>query len=166
MQRRALETGGEDIPDAFRTTPTKRSHYRHNIVGVRHPKDGKAYFVQMYAALFGYESSVYGFGRWSAFLEAAGRRIAQLVWTMYVDDGYLIDLQSARGSGQHLIHVLFELLGTHLSKEPGKHRPIEPSGDFLGLVHVLAAIMTQVVIGFWPRDSLICYRHHHKRLWP
>ena len=155
MQRRALETGAEGIPDAFRTIPTRRSHYRHNIVGVRHPQDGRAYYVQMYAALFGYESSVYGFGRWSAFLEAIGRRIAQSVWTMYVDDGNVIDLQSARGRGQHLIHVLFELLGTKLSDEVGKRRPMEPSGDFLGLVHDLATIVTEGVIRFWLRDSLI-----------
>lgn len=75
--------------------------------------------VQMCAALFGEGSSVYGFARWNAFLEAAPRRLMQLLWAMYVDDGRLIDLAGAKGAGQNLIASFFEELGTPLA--PAKH---------------------------------------------
>ncbi len=86
-----LESGGEDIPDAFRSIPTEQDYLRHNIVMVRHPQTGKLYFVQMLAALFGQGASVFGFERWSAFREAAPRRLLWLLWVMYIDDGSLTD---------------------------------------------------------------------------
>ena len=51
-------------------------------------------------------------GWWLKFLEAAGRVICALLWSMYVDDGNLVDLAKAEGSGQTLIGVLFAELGT------------------------------------------------------
>ena len=108
---RDLESGGEDIPDAFRTIPSLAAHLRHNIVLATDPSSGKLMAVQVYAALFGEGSSVFGFARWSAFLEAAPRRMLFLLWSMYVDDGRLIDCKSAKGRGQHLVNELFKELG-------------------------------------------------------
>ena len=70
-----LESGGKNLPDAFRTIPIVKTYLNQNIVMVRHPQTGRLQFVQMYAALFGHGSSVYSFERWSAFLEAAPRRL-------------------------------------------------------------------------------------------
>ena len=65
---------------------------------------------------------MFGFARWSAFLEAAPRRLIMLLWAMYVDDGRLIDLASAKGAGQKLIATFFEELGTPLA--PAKHQKL------------------------------------------
>ncbi len=58
-----LESGGEDLPDAFPTIPVLRAYLNRNIVMVRHPETCRLKFVQMYAALFGQGSSVYSFER-------------------------------------------------------------------------------------------------------
>ncbi len=68
-------------------------------------------FAQLCAALFGYESAVYAFGRWSVSLETAGRHIDQLRWSMYVDDGDLIDI-AAKDSSQARIGRMSRLIGT------------------------------------------------------
>eukprot|EP00971_Amphidinium_carterae_P099199 1962008-Amphidinium_carterae.1 len=52
--------------------------------------------------LFGLASAVIQFGRWSAFLEAATRRVAQVMLAMYVDDAHVADLSAAKGAGQQL----------------------------------------------------------------
>ncbi len=112
-----LESGGEDVPDAYRTIPVEEAYLRHNLVMLRHPTTGALRFVQMYAALFGQGASVYAFARWSAFLEACPRRLLWILWTMYVDDGSLSDPQEAKGSGQAAIHTFFDLIGTGLSED-------------------------------------------------
>ncbi len=95
-----LESGGEDLPDAFRSIQVSVEFLRRNIVMLRHPLTGKLWFYQMLAALFGQGSSVYSFERWSAFLEAAPRRLLWLLWVMYVDDGSLVDLRALRAQGK------------------------------------------------------------------
>ena len=82
---RQYESGDEDMPDAFRAIPTQLVDLKHSVIAARNPVTLLIEFFQLYAALFGFESAVYGFGRWSAFLEAGGRRICQLLWSMYVD---------------------------------------------------------------------------------
>ena len=147
-----LESGGEDLPDAFRTIPVVKTYLNRNIVMVRHPQTGRLQFVQMYAALFGHGSSVYSFERWSAFLEAAPRRLLWLLWVMYVDDGQLTDVAEAKGSGQALIHTFFEELGTGLSTE--KREWMGKQGIFLGVAHDLEALPTDLDIAFWPKDAI------------
>ena len=60
-------------------------------MGVRDPTSLVWRFMLGYAMFFGYSSAVIQFGRYSKFLEALGRRIGQLLWSMYVDDGSLQD---------------------------------------------------------------------------
>jgi len=152
ITRRQFESGGEDMPNAFRGIPTLVEHLVHNIVAAKNPVTGKLEFFQMYAALFGFESSVYAFGRWSAFLQAAGRRVGMLLWSMFVDDGNLIDLAEAKGEGQNLVGTLFRLLGAPLAKE--KRVLMNVENDFLGIIHDLREQVTRARISFWPRDSL------------
>ena len=49
--------------DAFRSIPTKRDHLRHTVVAAKDPITQLVKFIQLYAALFGFESAVYAFGR-------------------------------------------------------------------------------------------------------
>ena len=147
-----FNSGGEDMPDAFRGMPTMKEHLIHNIVAANNPKTGELMFFQVYAALFGYEASVYAFGRLSALLQAAGRRMAMLLWSMYVDDGKLVDNETAKWSGQVLVGKLFNLLGTRFKKE--KRVWMSKQNDFLGIIHDFSEIAKKKIISFWPRDSL------------
>ena len=70
-----FHSGKEDMPDAFRSMPVRREDLRHNNVPIKCPVTKKVLVIAMYGALFGEGSSVFSFGRWSAFLEAAPRRV-------------------------------------------------------------------------------------------
>ncbi len=148
-----LESGGEDVSDAYRTIPVEEAYLRHNLVMLRHPATGALRFVQMYAALFGQGASVYAFARWSAFLEACPRRLLWILWTMYVDDGSLSDPQEAKGSGQAAIHTFFDLIGTGLSED--KREWLSTESVFLGVAHDLAKLPTEGWIEFWPKETII-----------
>ena len=105
------------MPNAFRSILIMPTHLCHNIVAAKDPATGEVRYWQVYAALFGFESAVYGFGRWSAFLKAAGRRTGCLLWSMYVDDGASVEPAESADSAQVLINRIFELLGTPLSED-------------------------------------------------
>ena len=68
-------------------------------MAIKCPKTETVSYVQLYAALSGLESAVYGCGRFSAFQQAMIRRMCGLLWSMHVDDGDLIDLADAKGKG-------------------------------------------------------------------
>ncbi len=55
-------------------------HLRHTIVLAKVPATGGLMAVQLYAALFGEGSAVFGVARSSAFLEAAPRRLFALLF--------------------------------------------------------------------------------------
>ena len=79
------------------------------------------WYVIMYAILLELSSAVNHYGRFSKFLEAAGRRVATVMWVMYVDDGALTDLTHARDSSQVLMGTVFEQLGANLSEQKATH---------------------------------------------
>ena len=80
----------------------------HNIVAAK--ATGEVRYLQVYAELFGFESGVYGFGRWTVFLEGAWRRIGMLLWSMYVDYGALVEPAESVTAAQSLVDTIFELL--------------------------------------------------------
>ncbi len=147
-----LESGGEDLPDAFRSIPLAYEFLRRNIVMRKHPRTRKIVYYQMLAALFGQGSSVYSFERWSAFLEAAPRRLLWLMWVTYVDDGSLVDLTAAKGSGQALIHEFFDAIGTGLS--PEKRGWMSQQSTFLGVEHTFKDLVQRHVVSFWPKEAI------------
>ena len=55
-----FETGGEDVPDAFRIIPVEHDHLRYNVVMAREPGTARVKYAQVYAALFG---KVYSFAK-------------------------------------------------------------------------------------------------------
>ena len=148
-----LESGGDDLPQAFRHIPIKPEHLCFNIVAVRNPTTGEWRFQIARALLFGFSASVIQFGRWSAFLQAVQRRILALLLSMYVDDSNLTDVKQAGGLGQEASRSLCSLLGTPVAEE--KSRDMVPSGDFLGVVHQFGPDLDCNVIKFWPREKLI-----------
>ncbi len=148
-----LETGGEDMPDAYRGVPCAPEDLAYNIVAVKPPDSESVLYQVMYGLMFGYSSAVKNFNRWSKFLEAAARRIAGVLWSMYFDDGNIIDFASAKGEGQRLVQVLFACCGQPLS--PPKRQRMAAQGDFLGLMHDMSGAIADGEIVFWPRPTLV-----------
>ena len=108
---------------------------------------------QVYAALFGFETAVCSFGRWSAFLEAARRRLCTVLWTMYVDDGALIEFTRAAPRSQELINAFFTALGALLFAD--ERTQMAPQDDVLGVVHDLTSIPQHQVVECNPRQALL-----------
>ena len=105
-----IESGGEDMEDAYRTLPCTVEDLPVNVAAIRHPETQTWTFLQMWAVLFGFESAVLQFGRWSKFCEGAGRRLLSLLWSLYVDDGQQCDLQAAKGERASTRERFFLLL--------------------------------------------------------
>ena len=146
------ESGTEDMPDAFRMLAVMLKHLRFNTVAVRHPDTLEWLFYIVKACLFGYSTSVHNFGRWSRFHEAVCRRIASLLWAMYVDDGQCTDLNYALGASKAVARSIFKATGAKLA-EP-KSTPMSGQNVFLGLCHDLTKVFRQGIIEFWPKESL------------
>ena len=147
-----LETGGEDLPDAFRSIPCRPEDLDVNIVAARDPQSRRMMYQQVEAMLFGFSSAVMGFGRWSRFLEALGRRILALLWSMYVDDGSLTDASKARGSGQELVGYAFCRLGTPFAD--AKRATMSDRGTFLGVDHYMHQAASHGAVSFRPTGKL------------
>lgn len=148
-----LETGGEDLPDAFRSIPCRPEDLDINIVAARCPDNNVMMYQQVEAMLFGFSSAVVGFGRWSRFLESLGRRVLALLWSMYVDDGNLTDGDVARGTGQQLIGYAFRRLGTPFAD--AKRSPMQALGSFLGVDHDMSKAITHGTVTFEPAARLL-----------
>eukprot|EP00971_Amphidinium_carterae_P008635 169949-Amphidinium_carterae.1 len=103
--------------------------------------------------LFGLASAVMQFGRWSAFLEAAARRVAHVLLAMYVDDAHVADLSTAKGTGQQLVQDLFAVLGSPVA--PHKHQPMAGTVEFLGLVADVSHAFSLGLVEFWPKPALV-----------
>ena len=63
-----LESGGEDLPDAFRHVPIHPDDHRYNIVAVRVPGSDDWKFQVVWGHLFGHASAVINFNRVSNFV--------------------------------------------------------------------------------------------------
>ena len=114
LQKTALVTAGEDLPDAYRILPVHPRHLRHNNVIVKHPETWE---TRCWALLFGFAASVFQFERFSFFLEASGRRMLHLMISLFVDDSHLDELDVAGGHGQALWQELAAAFGQPFSPE-------------------------------------------------
>ena len=124
------------------------------MIGAREPRSGQWRYLTAFALLFGLSSSVMNVMRWSAFLEAAARRVTALLHTMYVDDGSIGNFGLAKGSGQALLNVLFSELGTPCAS--AKQKRMAATGTFLGVDHdVSRAFEGRGTVSFWPKASMI-----------
>ena len=61
-----------------------------------------------------------------------------------MDDGNLIDLAAAKGSGQALIGTMFRLMGAEPSAK--KRHLMDSTGEFLGLAHDLSDVAYQQIV--------------------
>ena len=151
MGQMHVVTGGEDLPDAFRSIPCDPEDLNINIVAIKRA-DGTTMYQQLDAMLFGLSAAVIQFGRWSRFLEAAIRRFLAILWSMYVDDGTLMDLQVAKAAGQAAIGQVFALFGAPLADR--KRLPMAAINPFLGVFHDVSQAAARGVVYFWPSEKV------------
>lgn len=147
------QSGGDDLPDAYRYAPAASGDYPYNIVAVKDPSTSTFVFQIMFGLLFGHSSAVMNFNRWSRFLESVSRRVLILLLSMYYDDASLLDLLSANGNGQACLGRAFGLLGASFA--PKKQQRMSLSSDFLGVLHGLDQAFSRGVITMTPREHLV-----------
>ena len=113
----SLQTGSEDLPDAYRHCPMSQDEARACLV-VWHHKDWGAPGFQLYSGLlFGLPLAVTSFNRYSRFLDAAFGRLVLVLASMYFDDCNMVDWVSSKGSAQWAACQLAGMLGTPFAEE-------------------------------------------------
>ena len=151
-QQDSLQTGSEDLPDAYRHCPMLEDEARACLV-VWHHKDWGAPAFQLYSGLlFGLPLAVTSFNRYSRFLDAVFRRLGLVMASMYFDDCNMVDWASSEGSAQWAACQLAEMLGTPFA--PEKRQAMAPVGTFLGLDHDLSEALSSGFVRFWARERL------------
>ena len=153
MEQERLETGGEDLPDAYRWIPAAPTEGALNIVSVYDPEAGECRFQEVYGQVFGKAGAVVNFHRPQRLLVACARRWLMLMFSMYYDDGSLTDVGRARGRGQRALRAMFRLAGLPFAE--AKQVDLNEEADFLGLVHRVDRACLEREIFFTPRPKLV-----------
>ena len=98
------------------------AYYDHHVGGPR--------FRQYYGSLFGLPNAVCSFNRFPRFFQAACRRLAYCMTSMYFDDLTIQDFGIMGGTGQAFVNELARCLGSPFQTE--KHQSLAAQSDFLG----------------------------------
>ena len=146
-------SGVEDLPNAYRYVPMKPTHSNMAVVAYYDHHVGGPRFRQYYGSLFGLPNAVCSFNRFPRFFQAACRRLAYCVTSMYFDDLTIQDLGIMGGTGQAFVNELARCLGSPFQTE--KHQSLAAQSDFLGLIHDVAACHQGAPVKFWVRDRLL-----------
>ena len=147
-----METGTEDMPDAYRFVPAAPEELRCNVVGVYDPVRRCHLYQEVYGHVFGRSAAVINFHRLQRLLTAVSRRWLQLLLSFYYDDASLQDVSSARGRGQRHLRGLFRLLHQPLAE--AKQVNLTAEVDYLGLRHDVASCLSDGVVRFRPRPKI------------
>ena len=153
LAQQTLETGGEDMPDAYRWVPAHPGEGALNVVATWCPASRAWVFQEMYGQVFGRAAAVINFHRVQRILVAMVRRWLLVLCTMDYDDASLMDLVAARGRGQRYVRALFRMVGLPLA--PKKQVDLNDSADFLGLTHSVRDALHAGHIVFTPREALL-----------
>ena len=116
-----LESGGEDLPDAYLSLPALPEHVKYNIIEIV-GADSISYSA-VYALLFGFASSVHSFVRFSLFLQSCMRRLGKLPVSFFYDDCNIVDLVRAKGEGQALVQEFLKACGLAPPTRSGSNWP-------------------------------------------
>ena len=76
-----------------------------------------------------------------------------MLWSLYVDDGALVERLESADSAQELINRIFELLGTPLSED--KRSAMSEKDDFFGVVHDCNNAPTTGKVSCTPRPAVL-----------
>ena len=149
LELESFESGGEDMPDAYRWIPVKPAHLRFNVIATYNYARKLWQFQIVYGCLFGLSSSVMNFNPWPRFLEALVRRWLAVLVAMFYDDASIQDLARSCGRGQRYLRAVFRMVGAPLA--PEKATDLGPEADFLGVRHNLSEAMARGEITLQPR---------------
>ena len=113
-------SGGEDLPNAYRRVPMRPDHSNVAIVAYYDHHVGAPRFRRYYGSLFGLPNAVCSFNRFPRFFQAACRRLAYCMTSMYFDDLTIQDFGIMGGTGQAFVNELATCLGSPFQAEnPG-----------------------------------------------
>ena len=153
LQGLGFETGGEDLPNAYRHVPMMPEQSWMCVVAFWDPVRNRSMFRRYYGHLFGLPLAVTSFNRYPRMLQCFFRRFGACLASMYFDDLTVQDVNFAKGSSQHFCVALARLLGSPFSQE--KHQQMSPTGEFLGLWHDVGNAIMLGGTTFWVRDRLL-----------
>ena len=156
IKKLTYQTGGEDMPDAYRWSPVRDEDHNVNIVGMFSPDadvlpdPSYAWLFQiLWGHVFGLMAAVLNFNRWPRFLQAVGRRLLFVLISLYFDDANIGDLGIGDGYAQEAVQQMFAVFGAPLAAH--KCLPMSSSNDFLGLVHNVSTVFQTGQVHFVPR---------------
>ena len=92
-----VESGGEDLPDAYRYVPVSAEDAGVNIIAVYDHRVQQWRYQEVFGNLFGMAAAVLNFNRWPRFLTAAIRRLMGGLLVFSFDDASMQDLNSGKG---------------------------------------------------------------------
>ena len=147
-----VETGTEDMPDAYRFVPAAPEELRCNIVGVFDPVRKVHLYQEVFGHVFGRSAAVINFHRLQRLLTAVSRRWLQLLLSFYYDDASLQDLSLAKGRGQRQLRGLFRMLHQPLAE--AKQVDLQSEVDYLGLRHDVGSCLLDGRVRFRPRPKI------------
>jgi len=147
-----IESGGEDMPDAYRWLLVAECDQCLNIVAAYDVDSQSLTYQGMFGMLFRLSSLVMNFNPWSALLEVFSRCWLFLAVSMFYDDSRVLDVNCARGRGLRYLQALFRLLGALLAEQ--KSERLSCDSDFLGLAHKTDCALTDGWMTFKPRECI------------
>ena len=147
-----LETGGEDLPNAYRYVPMRPADSWMAVVAYWDGGAGSPRFRRYYGQLFGLPLAVTAFNRWPRFFQALARRLGGLMTSLYFDDASIMDWRSGKGGAQSALLCFASAVGSPFA--PEKHQTMSQEGDFLGLWHDFTMTHHTGQVQFWVRDRL------------
>ena len=109
LSQQSLETGGEDMPEAYRWAPADPQEGALNVFATWSVDDACWLFQEIYGQVFGRAAAVINFHRVQRLLVAMIRRWLLVLCSVYYDDASLQDLAAAKGRGQRYIRALFRI---------------------------------------------------------
>ena len=107
-----LQTGTDDLPDAFRGCPVKPDQQRAAVVAVWDPHADAWRFGVMKGCPFGLGSVVVTFNRYPTLITAVARRLLGLACAAYFDDNIVIDFEHSALDIQQYLQGIFTSAGT------------------------------------------------------
>ena len=128
-----FETGGDDLPDAYRWIPAKEEEEMWNTVAVYDVQKCKWMFQAIWGHVFGKAAAVNNFHEVKELIQAVARRWIMILLTFYFDDASLQDLQEAKGRGQRHFRALCRILGFPVA--PKKQVDMTSEAYLIGLLH-------------------------------
>jgi hypothetical protein len=133
LGRLQLESGGEDMPDAYNWCPVTPGDLCVNVQGLFNPHEGTWMYQEFWGNLFGFINAVINFNRVPRFMQAVARRWLAIMLGMYFDDASIQDINSGQGQAQLGVRALFKLVGFKFN--PEKSSRMQAEQDFAGVIH-------------------------------